>query len=186
MDASELLKEMNKEERMKQGNISLILDSYNGIFSDFDPRPYSERALSDDFLIECKKAVRDREYSSGGFELRLLIPKIKRNISDESKIRSRLKNHFHKHFKEKQNELKSIRIEGIAWFCLGILFILLATYIYPLEGFFYHFIFVVLEPAGWFTMWSGLDKLFFNTREKQPELEFYKKMSGSEISFYNY
>ena len=36
----------------KEGNVSLVLESYNDIFSDFDPRNYSERALSDDFLIE--------------------------------------------------------------------------------------------------------------------------------------
>ncbi|MBI2151367.1 hypothetical protein HYU21_01420, partial [Candidatus Woesearchaeota archaeon] len=46
---------MNKKEEriefeVREGNISLVLDSYDDIFSDFDPRDYSEKALSEDFL----------------------------------------------------------------------------------------------------------------------------------------
>ena len=43
-----------KNTALKEGNISLILDSYDDIFSDFDQRDFSERSLSDDFLIECR------------------------------------------------------------------------------------------------------------------------------------
>lgn len=67
---------MEKEEVsgkiFRQGNISLILDSYDDIFSDFDPRPFSEKALSDDFLVECKRAARDKDRSV--VELKLLVP----------------------------------------------------------------------------------------------------------------
>ena len=54
----EFIKEEFIERHAKNGNISLILESYTDIFSDFDPRPYDQRTLSDDFLLECKKAVR--------------------------------------------------------------------------------------------------------------------------------
>ena len=52
---------MEKEEQInakkfREGNISIVLDSYDDLFSDFDPRPYRIRALSDDFLLECKKS----------------------------------------------------------------------------------------------------------------------------------
>ena len=36
-------------------SISLWIDSYDDIFSDFDPRPFSARNISDDFLYEVKK-----------------------------------------------------------------------------------------------------------------------------------
>ena len=39
----------------------LDLNSYDGLFSDFDPRPTEQRALSDDFLLEVKRAARDKE-----------------------------------------------------------------------------------------------------------------------------
>ncbi|NYT12918.1 MAG: hypothetical protein GKC01_00225, partial [Candidatus Methanofastidiosa archaeon] len=63
---------------LREKNISLILDSYDDLFSDFDPRPYSVRGLSDDFLIECRRAVRGIKTESPVLELRLLVPKNKR------------------------------------------------------------------------------------------------------------
>ena len=92
--------EVLQSELFKHGNISLILDSYNDIFSSFDPRPYNEKALSDDFLIECKRAARDKD--DHGFELILSVPKLKRNVNDEFKIKKRLREHFHKHSLEKE------------------------------------------------------------------------------------
>ena len=50
-------KEMSDEEKQKileMSEISLILDTYDDMFSSFDPRPYSQRALSEDFLSEAK------------------------------------------------------------------------------------------------------------------------------------
>ena len=185
MDTEHLIEELSEEEKMRQGNISLILDTYNDIFSDFDPRSYSERALSDDFLLECKRAARDKDLEIG-FELRLLMPKSKRNLNDEVKIKQRLRLHFHKHFKEKHDEIKSIKREGIAWSVVGLVFIFLATIIYAYEGFLFNLLFVILEPAGWFTLWAGLDKIFITSKEKKPELDFYRKMANVKIVFISY
>jgi len=99
--------DLEKEERtpdeliIREGNISMILDSYDDIFSDFDPRPYEQKALSDDFLVECKKAAEDKKTE---VELRMLIPQTKRNPEAESKIKKRLRNHFQSHYKQKQEE----------------------------------------------------------------------------------
>src|SRR3989338_3364035 len=110
------MKHKKEEETVKEGNISLILDSYQDLFSDFDPRPYNVKALSDDFLLECKRASVDKEEK---LELRFLVPKNKRNVHDESEIRKRLKSHFQKHFKEKEREIKEIQRNGLIWFFLG-------------------------------------------------------------------
>ncbi|MEK6873358.1 MAG: hypothetical protein AABW91_00785 [Nanoarchaeota archaeon] len=179
--------ELKKGEQMRQGNVSLILSSYDDIFSDFDPRNYAQRALSDDFLQECKRAVRDKTDTNEGFDLRLLVPKYKRNINDEIKIKIRLKNHFLKHYLEKKNEIKNMRIEGMIWFVVGIVFSLMAAFIYQLrEGFIFHLLFVILEPAGWFTVWSGLDKIFINSRDRLPDVKFDKKMHSANIMFIDY
>src|SRR5690349_704077 len=42
-----------------KSELSIWLDTYDDIFSDFDPRPLNERALSDDFLSEARKMARD-------------------------------------------------------------------------------------------------------------------------------
>jgi hypothetical protein len=46
--------------KLREGNISLVIESYNALFSDFDPRTSSERGISDDFLSEVKRAARER------------------------------------------------------------------------------------------------------------------------------
>ena len=174
---------MEREVDLREGNISLVLNSYNDLFSDFDPRKYSERALSDDFLIECKRAARDKDI---GVELRLLIPRKKRNLKDEEEINRRLKNHFHKHFKEKESEIKSIKREGILWCILGTIFILIAAFLFTKKGYLFNVLVVLLEPAGWFSFWEGLGKIFIVSKERNPDFDFYKKMSSAEISFNNY
>ena len=69
--------EKKSDRRFKEGNISLILDNYDDIFSDFDPRPYTVRALSDDFLNECRKAIIEK---GENIELRFLLSKKQRLI----------------------------------------------------------------------------------------------------------
>ncbi len=170
---------------LREGNISLILDSYDDIFSDFDPRPYSEKTLSDDFLLECKKAAVGKEKH---IELRLLVPKHKRNLDDEGEIKRRLKNHFQKHCKEKEEEKGAIRKKGFIWFLTGAALIMIATLLYTqtYRGLLFTMLFVLLEPAGWFTAWNGLEKIFIEPEQKVPDLKFYKKMSKLKIGFYSY
>jgi hypothetical protein len=191
--SAELIKqemERGNAEVLKQGNISLILDTYEDLFSDFDPRPYSNRAISHDFLSECKYASRDKK--NGELELRLLIPITQRNKLYESIIKRRLKNHFIKHVHEKRKELLNIKREGSIWFVIGIFLIFMATLLYhnglALKGnsLLYEFLFVLFEPAGWFTIWTGLEKIFLDTRKELPDLEFYEKMAKADIYFHSY
>ena len=87
MDSNDQMSNELLKTYLKQGNISLILDGYEDLFSDFDPRPYSKRTLSDDFIFECKKAVRENKVEFHNLELRLLIPKYKRKTNEEVIIR---------------------------------------------------------------------------------------------------
>jgi hypothetical protein len=45
---------------------------------------------------------------------------------------------------------------------------------------------IPIEPAGWFFVWEGFERIFDYTKEKKPEIEFYKKMSKVEIGFITY
>jgi Ca2+/Na+ antiporter len=177
--------EGDKEREMREGNISLILNDYDDIFSDFDPRSYSERSLSDDFIYECKKATRERKET---FELRLLMPKNKRNINHESKIKKRLKDHFQKHFKEKEDEIRKTRREGFLWVIIGVILILISTLLlnYESNSFIFRVLFIISEPAGWFTMWNGFERMFVSTRKESDESEFNKKMANVKIYFLSY
>ena len=68
--------------------ISIWLDSYDDIFSDFDSRPLSERTVSDDFLSEVRKVCDEK--SRNKIHLKLSIPESLRNTEDEKIIIKRL------------------------------------------------------------------------------------------------
>jgi len=80
----------NKYSESELRDIGIWLDDYKDIFSDFDPRPYAERALSDDFISELKKVCDESEFKVK--ILNLLMPeKIMERKTEE--IISRLKEH---------------------------------------------------------------------------------------------
>jgi len=168
---------------LKKGEISLLLDSYTGIFSDFDPRPYAERTLSDDFLLETKKAARDK---TGNLELKFLIPSRLRKFSAETIIKKRLHKHFKKHHALLAQEEKDTMKKGVIITSIGFITMVIATFLYDSTIFLLKFIRVILEPAGWFAVWYGLDHLFYLRNQHKPELEFYQKMSKAKISFMSY
>lgn len=179
--------EKEKEKLVQMSAISLQMDSYDGIFSDFDPRSYSQRSISDDFLLEAKKASKDKP--SGQIELHLLIPKQHRNSAHEITIRKRLKDHFKRHLDIVKKEVKGVLKMGVGFVLFGILVMFLATYVlfkFPEENFFTHFMVIMLEPAGWFLFWEGLNLVVFKTKEKRPELTFQEKMSKVDVVFSGY
>ena len=174
-----------KQHLLSKAQISILLKSYNDIFSNFDPRPFGQRALSDDFLSEIKRASLDKQ---GALETNFLIPKNERNSEHEVVIKKRLRDHFKRHSVILEKEISSIRRRGIFMASLGVFFIMIAGYLLSLSShkLFVQFMIVVLEPAGWFTAWTGLDEIYYTTRQKKPDLEFYHKMTQSEIVFHPY
>ena len=177
--------EQIKSELLRKSEISILLDVYDDIFSDFDPRPYLQRALSDDLLLEAKKATYGRE---GTFQLRFMIPHHLRKLDHEVLIKRRLRDHFRKHFLLLEEEVARTKRRAWRMASLGALMLIIATLvsIYGGEGVWTHILLVLLEPAGWFTAWTGLDQLFYTVEEKKPDLDFYRKMSNVEILFISY
>jgi len=80
-----------------------MLKSYDDLFSDFDPRAYSERNISDDFIDELKARISVRDKYTQIKRLVFLIPNeqyIKknsfrsRNLKDEEVIKKRIIDYF--------------------------------------------------------------------------------------------
>jgi len=166
--------------------IVLSLAEYNDLFSDFDLRHYSHRTLSDDFLIELKKASRDKEKK---FSLQLLMPKSKRNVKDEGVIKKRLREHFKKHYEILRKEKNKVFWQGALFILFGILLMSIASYfVYYKEQYNFFMIsllVVILEPGSWFLFWEGLNLLLFESKKQSPDLQFYEKMNHSKINFGN-
>ena len=170
---------------VQTSEISLLLNSYNDIFSDFDPRNYSVRSLSDDFLNEAKRATVDK--SLKGIDLKFLVPHNKRSLHEEEIIKKRLKEYFKRHYDLVHEEIKTMVQQGLLFTLFGILLMFLAVFISFRENtIFTKFLFVLLEPGGWFCFWSGLDQVIFEPKTKKHELDFYKKMANSKINFLSY
>ena len=175
-----------KKDLLAKSEISLILDTYDDIFSDFDPRPYSSRGLSEDFLVEAKKA--SPGVNSTGHELRLMIPKAQRNVDNEALIKKRLKEYFRKRGAGMEEKRETAKRQGALMALAGFAILMLATYIISLDqkGLLFSFLIVVLEPCGWFTAWSGLETLVYKSKEKDLEIEFCRSMARAEITFIEY
>jgi hypothetical protein len=170
----------------KISEISVWLDTYDDLFSDFDPRPYDQRAISADFIEEAK--VFSREKQSGQFELVLLIPRKLQDAEKEKVILPRLHESFGHNRQRLRQEIKKIRLNGTRLILGSMVLLLAATWIsmIPNKTWLVNFSLILLEPAGWFTIWNGLDLLFFAPGKKQADLDFYQRMADCQIVFMPY
>jgi len=176
-----------KQKLLQMSEISLILDTYDDIFSDFDPRMLDRRSLSEDFLAEIKRATKEKR--SGIIELNFLIPLEQRKSEKETMIRRRLRDHFKRHYDLIKKELGLARSKGFAMILIGlVLSILAAIFVYPNQGggVLYNIILVLLEPAAWFTVWEGANRVFDASKDFSADREFYRKMSKCDIEFTPY
>jgi hypothetical protein len=187
MKKEEASTKTNVTELLNKSEISLWLDNYNDIFSDFDPRPYAHRALSQDLLDEAKRATRE---APSGIELRFLIPNTQRNLQHEFMIKKRLREHFKKHAAQLEDDYKQMRKKGVILTVIGMILLAAATFLYMNNNnqWWNAFLVVLFEPAGWFTVWIGLEKAFavYESKEHKFNRQFYQKMTKAEFKFEGY
>lgn len=169
--------------------IVLRLEQYDDIFSDFDMRPYSKRSLSVDFLDEIRRAARDK--NSDGIELILHAPTSERDETKEATIRERLKAHFNRHHQLLSDEKRRLMKFSISMVVMGVISMAGATFIMVEDNsksLLMSFLLIFLEPAAWFLLWEGMEQIMFNSKNINPELDFYRKMSDSRghIDFRSY
>ena len=168
---------------MQTRTINIWLDNYDDIFSDFDPRLYSERALSDDFLMVVRKVCNETNDSATEFVLQL--PATNRNTEAELIIIKRLHTHIKQNYQRFKNLKKSIRKRATFALFIGFSLMLGASCLSSLNSrnFLLNALLILFEPTGWFLVWYGLDEVFYRTRQNKNELEFYSIISKSKISF---
>lgn len=140
--------------------IGVVIDTWDDIFSDFDPRPLSERTVSGDFIDELKK--RYKETPAGNFIITIYAPILLKNEESERIVINRLRKHFRYKFLQKKKVIIIIRIRGLVFVIVGICslsFLTLATYFKFLSELTLHIVSIILMPLGWFGIWEGLSKL---------------------------
>lgn len=163
--------------------LSIWLDSYNDIFSDFDSRPYTERALSDDFISEAKKI--EKEKITGSITLKLLLPAHLRKKATETIILRSIHTRFRNLSFQLMREINRTRRRGGVLSVIGLAAMIAANYLINLheKTYLVNALLIVMEPAGWYFVWTGLDQFFYGSREKKQELDFNIRMAHSKIIF---
>ncbi|MFN3909920.1 MAG: hypothetical protein ACK4J0_01650 [Candidatus Anstonellaceae archaeon] len=163
--------------------LGLWLDNYDDIFSDFDPRPYSKRQLSDDFLIEIKKRV--KESPKGEYELAFYIQKEKREQKTESLIKKRLKDYFDFELKNMEEKVKEKDRKWGFYFITGLFILFLSAFFsseFQKEKILVLFANLIL-PVGWFSVWSALDYFLNQKKDEVEKLAFFQKMKNCNYRF---
>jgi len=181
-----------KEEKVVAGSIvthpseiTLWLDEYGDIFSDFDPRTYSQRSLSVDLLRELKSASSDM--NDEHIHLTFLVPEHLRKSSDETVIKRRLTEFFHKESRDIKEKVKLPLLKK-GWFfvVVGIFLMFVATALffnYNNTSLIRNFFILLVEPGGWFFLWEGLSLIVFDANKVNAEMKFYTRMANCSISF---
>ena len=107
------------EPQRKIYEMGFWLDDYDDIFSDFDPRTYSKRQLSEDFLAELKR--RYKETPTGGFEVSIYLPKGLRDAKIESAAKKKIREYFANEIKRLEEKGSQRKKTGILYFVAGMI-----------------------------------------------------------------
>ena len=168
---------------MNEPEISIWIDKYDDVFSEFDSRPFSERALSDDFLREVRKMTSEKPTSD--IRLKFHVLSDQRDGDSENIILNNLNKHFHHIADELKNERKEAMRKGYMLLGLGsalILFLFCITTM-PVKAAYLSGLNLMLEPVGWFMTWTGLDHVFQISKKSKSALDFNSKMALAKITF---
>lgn len=165
--------------------LSVSLDDYSDIYSDFDSRHYTSRRISEDFLNELRNDIQYREKPFE--ELCLLIPELKRNEDTEGEIVNSLKKFFKQQFHTyKLRAKRKFRISLVLLFTGIIIMMLNATLIFlEIHSILFTLLSTILEPASWFLLWTSIDYLLYDWKELMHKKLFFERFSEISIVFKN-
>ncbi|MBF0483123.1 MAG: hypothetical protein HQL25_00305 [Candidatus Omnitrophica bacterium] len=164
--------------------IAIVIDTWDDIFSDFDPRPLSERTVSGDFIDELKK--RYIEKRSGDFCITLYAPLVLKNKESEKIVTIRLKQHFRQRFLQMKKGMMVIRIQGMVFALVGICalgFLTLATYFKWFHDLIIQILGIFLMPLGWFGVWEGFSKIIDTSPVVLQDKQLFEKLSNATYLF---
>ena len=165
--------------------ISIAIDTWDDVFSDFDPRPIKDRMLSEDFIVELKK--RYRETKKGDFVIEILAPVDLCNPNTERSVIQRLKRDFKHRSLQKRKELSKLRRRGTVFVLFGIFFLTaltLLTYYKVVSKLAIEILGIIFMPLGWFGIWEGFSKIVDPSRVSIQEEIIFDKLSRASIKFH--
>lgn len=164
--------------------ISIAIDTYDDIFSDFDPRDLTQRDLSEDFIIELTR--RHRADIKGKYDVVLVAPKSIEDTAAEKKITSRISRYFSQKYRRYAKSINDLRLRGAIYIVLGMaLLIILAllTYYKKFDALTLEIIGIMFMPLGWFGIWEGFSKIVDIPFKLESDTQVYRKLSRAAYKF---
>jgi len=172
-----------QQQRIKDiKEISIAIDTWDDIYSDFDPRPLNERALSEDFIAELKK--RYKETRTGNFLIVIYAPVSLKDEKTEKAVIQRLKAHFKHRFLQRKKDVDLIRTRGVVFVISGICFLgflTVATYFKWFSSLTIEVVSIILMPLGWFGIWEGLSSIVDTPPALVNEQNLFNKLSKASF-----
>lgn len=163
--------------------INIWIDKYSNVFSDFDTRPLVKRRLSNDFITEVCKMV--REDPTEKVELKFNILDDAKDTEVESIITNHLQTYFIAKKKAEKEATRRTFRKGYLLTASGFMLILGLAYVSSIAKgvFFLNSLPVLTEPLAWFMTWTGLDHIFKNYGS-DVLVDVNTKMLQAKVSFY--
>lgn len=163
--------------------VGLQIDSYDDLFSDFDPRAYHERELSQDFLEELNRFFSHKSPES--LDLVLLVRGVKRSAKLENTIKKRLHIYFQHKFRSTEKSLRGATFKSVVKIVAALCIMAVTGYlaVHAAQIVWRNILKVMLEPASWFLFWTSLDELFETRRAVKNELRYFHRLSECKIIF---
>ncbi len=168
---------------LDDAGINIWIDKYTDVFSDFDTRPLLKRKLSNDFITEICKMV--REEPGNNVELNFNILDDQKDVEVENIIVAHLHTHFTANQKAEKEMIKRTSRKGYMLTSLGFVIILSLAYVSSLAKgiFFFNSLPVLVEPLAWFVTWTGLDHIFKYFGSDNARVDINTKMLKAKITF---
>jgi hypothetical protein len=173
------------EEHIKDiQEISIAIDSWDDVFSDFDPSPLEQRILSEDFLLELRK--RYRETQRGNYIITIYAPIALKDDASERIVIKRLKQYFRFRHLATVKEINDVRRKGTLFVFFGIIFLstlTLIAYYKMLSLLALELLGIVLMPLGWFGIWEGFSRITEAPPLLKQDLELFGRLSKAAYKF---
>ncbi len=158
----------------------IALDSYDDIFSDFDPSPYEKRLLSEDFIYELRR--RYAATGKGEFMVNLTLPKALRSDKVEGLVKKRIKEHFKSRVREIERRTREKARNGAIRLIIGIL---LAVGLFSVPEFETVPLMTIFSVLIWYSIWSGLESVLEASSSLGRKKAFAEKFMKAEYNFFS-
>jgi hypothetical protein len=163
--------------------LSLWLDSYDDIFSDFDSRNYLKRRISEDLIDELRASLKYKKSYTD--DLVLQLPGKMRLKDIEREMISNIKGQLHNRFEMLKEKEKGTFTRGLLFLVAGVIIITINSLIAfnGMKSYPFAVLKIILEPASWFLTWNGLDILIYDYRKAKQETTFFSTIDRLHIHF---